>query len=114
MSGLQDLALNDLDILQHGGGVLHSIQFKREIKRHIIKANRTGCTLAPLRLTTQEHLNSRPRLWLNLESLRLRWLAYVDPKGCSIIGGLVNDPALKPVTRSLDQFFAFLPVTLSK
>jgi hypothetical protein len=67
-----------------------------------------------LRLATQEHLKRWPCVRINLEIIHLRRDVDLKPKGCCVIGGVINDLCLCPMPRSLCQFFVLLPVTLSK
>lgn len=114
MHDREHFRLDDLDVLQHGGGVVCSIQSKGPLKGAIIQSDQAIAAAAPLRLTPQEHLNSRPGIRFNLEIIHLRRDIDLKAEGCSIVGGLVDDLSLRPVMCSPDQFFVLLPVTLSK
>lgn len=114
MHDREHFRLDDLDVLQHGGGVVCSIQSKGPLKGAIIQADQAIATAAPLRLASQEHLNSRPGIRFDLEIIHLRRDVDLKAEGCSIISGLVDDLNLRPMMRSPDQFFVLLPVTLSK
>jgi hypothetical protein len=67
-----------------------------------------------LRLAVEEHHQRRPRIRLNLEVLRLAGLEPNHAKHRGIICGFVDHAALDPMLSGVFQFFALLPVTLSK
>lgn len=74
MKNKQNLGFHQLNVLQHRPLIIHLVKAKGPSHRIVIKANQPARACAPLRLTAQKDLHSRPSVRLNLKHLGPFWL----------------------------------------